>query len=84
MYYKNSNALTKKKNGNFSNTARNRKLTIEAQQWKTLALKPIGSTIKIEKRQFIGHHPQVDQHIKEIINHNLDELKKEMDTIIKK
>ena len=84
MYDKNSNALTKKKNGDFSNTARNRKLTIEAQQWKALALKPIGSTIKIEKRQFIGHHPQVDQHIKEIINHNLDELKKEMDTTIKK
>ena len=32
MYYKNSNALTQKKNGDFSNTARNRKLTIEAQQ----------------------------------------------------
>lgn len=84
MYYKNSNALTKKKNGDFSNTARNRKLTIEAQQWKALALKPIGSTIKIEKRQFIGHHPQVDKHIKEIINHNLDELKKEIDITIKK
>ena len=83
-YYQTSNALTKKKNGDFSNTARNRKLTAEAEQWKALALKPIGSIIKIEKRQFIGSHPQVDKHIKEVINHNFGELKKEMDALMKK
>lgn len=83
-YYQTSSATTKKKNGEASSSARNRKLSIEAEQWKALALKPIGSIIKIEKRQFIGSHPQVDKHIKEVINHNFGELKKEMDALMKK
>ncbi len=83
-YYQTSSATTKKKNGEASSSARNRKLSIEAEQWKVLALKPIGSIIKIEKRQFIGSHPQVDKHIKEVINHNFGELKKEMDALMKK
>lgn len=83
-YYQASSATTKKKNGEASSSARNRKLSIEAEQWKALALKPIGSIIKIEKRQFIGSHPQVDKHIKEVINHNFGELKKEMDALMKK
>lgn len=82
-YYQTSSATTKKKNGEASSSARNRKLSIEAEQWKALALKPIGSIIKIEKRQFIGSHPQVDKHIKEVINHNFEELKKEMDALMK-
>ena len=83
-YYQTSSATTKKKNGEASSSARNKKLSIEAEQWKALALKPIGSIIKIEKRQFIGSHPQVDKHIKEVINHNFGELKKEMDALMKK
>ena len=82
-YYQTSSATTKKKNGEASSSARNRKLSIEAEQWKALALKPIGSIIKIEKRQFIGSHPQVDKHIKDVINHNFGELKKEMDALMK-
>lgn len=82
-YYQTSSATTKKKNGEASSSARNRKLSIEAEQWKALALKPIGSIIKIEKRQFIGSHPQVDKHIKEVINHNFGELKKEIDALMK-
>ena len=82
-YYQTSSATTKKKNGEASSSARNKKLSIEAEQWKALALKPIGRIIKIEKRQFIGSHPQVDKHIKEVINHNFGELKKEMDALMK-
>lgn len=83
-YYQTSSATTKKKNGEASSSARNKKLSIEAEQWKALALKPIGSIIKIEKRQFIGSHPQVDKHIKDVINHNFGGLKKEIDALMKK
>lgn len=48
---------------------------IEAQQFKAMALKKVGGKIKIPKRQFIGHHPEVDKHIRNIINHNLKEIK---------
>lgn len=84
MYYKSSNAISKRKDGNAYRTKRTQRLTTEAQQWKALALKPIGSTIRIEKRQFIGHHPEVDKHIKDIINHNLQELNQELKKIGKK
>ncbi|MDY3352268.1 hypothetical protein PG357_09785 [Riemerella anatipestifer] len=47
-----------------------KRLSIEAEQWKALALKKVGSKIKIEKRQFIGQHPDVDRMIRAIIDHN--------------
>lgn len=72
MFYKVSNAG---KRGN---------LPMEAQMWKALALKKVGETIKIEKRQFIGHHEKTDAFVKEIISHNFEELKKEMDKLIRR
>ncbi|MXV37690.1 hypothetical protein GO491_03195 [Flavobacteriaceae bacterium Ap0902] len=63
MYYKASNGSKNKTN-----------LSIEAKQWKALALMKVGQKMKIEQRQFMGHHPQVDKFIKEIITRNLNEL----------
>lgn len=63
-YYETSGIKTKKTT----------KISIEAKQWKALALKKIGETIKIERRQFIGHHPQTDKMILEIINKNISQL----------
>ncbi len=57
-----------------TNADKQKNLTKEAQQWKALALKKVGSKIVIPKRQFIGQHPKVDTMIKEIINHNLKEI----------
>ncbi|MDD1525564.1 phage virion morphogenesis protein [Riemerella anatipestifer] len=51
-----------------------KRLSIEAEQWKALALKKVGSKIKIEQRQYLGHHPQTDKMIREIINRNLKEI----------
>lgn len=69
MYYKTTKAV-----GSTKNKEQTQRLTAEAQRFKALALKPIGSIIKIEKRQFIGHHNEVDKAVKEIIHHNLQEL----------
>ena len=44
----------------------NRRLNAEAEFWKALALKPVGSVIHIPKRQFIGEHAQVHQSIKTV------------------
>lgn len=44
---------------------RNLNLNDEALFWKAMALKKLGSVIVIEKRQFRGDHPQVQQHIKQ-------------------
>ncbi len=75
MYYKSSNAIlfnVRKKE--MANTARNKKLSAEAQQWKNLALMKIGSKMKIEQRQFIGDHPIVRQRIEHVVGLNMKEL----------
>lgn len=41
--------------------------------WRNMALKKVGSKIKIPKRQFIGTHPQVIKLCEEIISENLQE-----------
>uniref|UniRef100_UPI0039A770F1 hypothetical protein n=1 Tax=Ornithobacterium rhinotracheale TaxID=28251 RepID=UPI0039A770F1 len=74
MYYKSSGAISKTKTGKVSNSQRNRRLNLEAEQYKALALKKVGSKMKIEPRQFIGHHPQIDTAVREIINKNLKKL----------
>jgi len=60
MYYKTSGAVSKTKKGEARATGRNKALTVEASYWKAMALKKVGSKIKIEQRQFIGPHRQVD------------------------
>ena len=68
MYYKASGGITKGKN------QRNLKLQGEAAQWKALALKKVGAVMTVDQRQFIGWHPQVDLHIRKLIDLNLKEL----------
>lgn len=43
----------------------------EADFWRNMALKKVGSKIKIPKRQFLGEHPEVDRIVKDIINQEL-------------
>lgn len=57
-----------------SKSQRNKRLSDEAGQWKAMALLKVGTKIKIEQRQFIGHHPQVDAAVRKIVDHNVQEL----------
>jgi len=79
MYYKSSNAISKKANGDFANTKRNQKLTGEAAIWKSLALMKVGKKMKIPERRFIGDHPQVKQSVKRVV----DGVMKEIDADLK-
>lgn len=74
MYYKASGAVTKTKGGKMSGSKRNVRLTQEAEQWKALALKKVGDTIKIEQRQFIGDHPRVRTIVEEAVGKNIKDL----------
>lgn len=44
----------------------NKNMNPEAVFWKAMALKRVGSTITIPKRQFIGEHPVVHQCIRKV------------------
>lgn len=46
-------------------------LSKEAEFWRAMALKKVGSKIKIPQRRFMGEHPEVDRIIREIINSEL-------------
>lgn len=85
MYYKASGGVVSNiKTKAAANTQRNKKMQGEAAKWKAMALLPVGYALKIEQRQFIGWHPQVDFRIKKIVNHNLGELNKEIIKTLKK
>lgn len=73
MYYKASGAVVKG-----SKSKRNQRISTEADQWKALALMKVGTKMKIDQRQFIGHHPQVDTAIRKIVDHNIQQLASEL------
>lgn len=72
-----SNNLQRKKNGIPHNNKRNRELTAEAEFYRAMALKKVGSKITIPKRQFIGNHPELEKLLKEIVYSNAKKMKNE-------
>lgn len=65
---------TTTKSGKPSNSKKNRNLSAAAQFYKAMALKKVGSKIKIPQRQFLGHHASLEAPSKAIIKRNIDEL----------
>lgn len=72
-----SNNLQRKKNGTPRNNKRKRELTAEAEFYRAMALKKVGSKITIPKRQFIGNHPELEKLLKEIVYSNAKKMKNE-------
>lgn len=58
--------------GEKRNNKRNRKLSEKEQFYKSMALKKVGSTIKIPERRFIGRGKHVDKIIREITKENIE------------
>ncbi len=61
-----------------------KKLNAEAQYWKFMALKKVGSRIVIRERRFIGHHPQVDRAVKRVVDDNFREIDSYIKSILKR
>jgi phage gpG-like protein len=68
MYYKSSGAAKGQKN------SRGKALSLEAGLWKAMALKKVGSRIKIDARPFIGPHPQVDNAVERVFDDTMKEF----------
>lgn len=58
-------------------------LTPEAEFWRAMALKRVGSKIRIPKRQFIGTSPEVEAAVRRIIEENLTDYINNIDFNIK-
>lgn len=59
------------------------RLTKEAQYWKSLALMKVGAKMKIEKRQFIGDHPQVKKVIEDVVEHHKNDIEIAIKNLLK-
>lgn len=79
MYYKAMGAVTTTKvKGERSKSKKNQNLEAEAAMYRNLALMKVGHVMKIEQRQFIGWHPEVDQLVKSVVDDNLEEINKKV------
>jgi phage gpG-like protein len=76
MYYKTSPPTPE--GGARRQTTKEKKRTGEAAKWRAMALMKIGQKMKIEKRQFIGNHPQVLQIAKSVIEDNMKIFSEEL------
>lgn len=72
-YYEARGSFGRRKNGSLRKTQKNARLSTEADFWKAMALKKVGETVKIPKRQFLGTSPEVEGWVREIIEDNLGE-----------
>ena len=72
-YYETVGSFNRKKDGSRSNNKRTVQLSEEAEFWKFMALKKVGTTIKIPRRRFLGTSPEVEKAVREIIEENITE-----------
>lgn len=73
-YYQAVGKVKVKKDGTASKAKTSLTANAQAQYFKSLALMKVGSKITIPQRQFLGHHPQIDTIVKQIVDENIKEL----------
>ena len=75
MYYQSVGGMTfSVKTKSLAKNKKNERLSIEAEQFKAMALMKIGTKIKIPSRRVIGDHPKVRECVERVVNNNLKEL----------
>lgn len=72
-YYAARGSFGYRKDGRKRQNKRNAYLTEEAAFWRAMALKPVGSSIQMPRRQFLGTHPKLEQLVREIIEENVEQ-----------
>lgn len=77
-YYAARGSFGYRKDGRKRQNKRNAYLTEEAAFWRAMALKPVGSSIQMPRRQFLGTHPKLEQLVREIIEENVEQAIREM------
>ena len=69
--------------GGFYAWTKDMTLTPEAEFWKFMALKKVGSDVKIPRRQFVGYSPIVEQTVRQIIEDSLTDYFENYEIIMK-
>lgn len=71
--YEAQGGFGRRKDGSKRQDKRTVALTAEAEFWKAMALKKVGTTVRIPRRRFLGASPEVEKAVREIIEENLTE-----------
>lgn len=82
-YYEATGSFGRKKNGERRNDKRTVQLSGEAEFWKFMALKKVGTKIQIPRRRFLGTSPEVEKAVREIVEENITEYCKTINFEIK-
>jgi len=72
-YYETTGAFGRRKDGSPRRDKRTVRLGGEAEFWRWMALKKVGSVIRIPKRKFLGTSPEVEAAVRKIVEENLGE-----------
>lgn len=72
-YYESIGSFGRKKDGSLRRDKRNARITEESDFYRYMALKPVGSTITIPRRRFIGMSPEVEDIVRRIVEDNIKE-----------
>ncbi|WP_196039090.1 phage virion morphogenesis protein [Bacteroides nordii] len=72
-FYEATNGFGYTRAGTKRNNKKNRALTAEAEFFKAMALKKVGSKVIIPARQFVGESEEVNTIIKDIVQENIQE-----------
>lgn len=66
--------IKKLKSGKLSRNKKSQAMSREAEFWRNMALKKVGSKIKIPKRKFFGIDPKLREEISNLINNELKRI----------
>lgn len=73
MHYRASGQVRKTRTGNESRSKRNQAFNAEAEFWRCMALKRVGSWIVMPRRHFMGNDDQAMQRkVQKVINNELE------------
>lgn len=70
-YYETIGSFGRKKDGSLRRDKRNRRISTEAEFYRSMALKKVGTTIRMPRRRFLGRSPEVEKAVRRIIEEHL-------------
>lgn len=80
-YTKAAGSMAHRLDGSLRRTRRNRQISADAEFFRAMALKRVGSKIRIPQRRFIGMHPEVEREVRAIIERNFAGILADIDII---
>lgn len=77
-YYEVSGGIKSRKDGSPGGSRMQQVLSAEAEFYKALALKKVGSVIRIPRRRFLGSSPELERSVNDIVSYTLDEYARDL------